>query len=51
MTDSKLILVGQIAGGFGVKGEVRVTAWTADPRTLLSYGDRKSTRLNSSHRP
>ena len=37
-TDSKLILVGQVAGGFGVKGEVRVTAWTAEPKTLLSYG-------------
>ncbi len=37
-TDSKLILVGQIAGGFGVKGEVRVTAYTADPMALLSYG-------------
>ncbi|MDP3370813.1 MAG: ribosome maturation factor RimM [Brevundimonas sp.] len=36
--NSKLILVGQIAGGFGVKGEVRVTAYTADPMTLLSYG-------------
>lgn len=36
--DSKLILVGQVAGGFGVKGEVRVTAWTADPMTLLSWG-------------
>ena len=36
--DSKLILVGQIAGGFGVKGEVRVTAYTADPMALLSYG-------------
>ena len=36
--DSKLILVGQVAGGFGVKGEVRVTAWTADPMTLLAYG-------------
>lgn len=36
--DSKLILVGQVAGGFGVKGEVRVTAWTADPMALLSYG-------------
>jgi 16S rRNA processing protein RimM len=36
--DSKLILVGQVAGGFGVKGEVRVTAYTADPMTLLSYG-------------
>ena len=39
MTDnSKLILVGQVAGGFGVKGEVRVTAYTAEPITLLSYG-------------
>ena len=37
-TDSKLILVGQVAGGFGVKGEVRVTAWTDDPMALLSYG-------------
>ena len=37
-TDSKLILVGQVAGGFGVKGEVRVTAWTAEPMALLSYG-------------
>jgi 16S rRNA processing protein RimM len=36
--DSKLILVGQVAGGFGVKGEVRVTAYTADPMALLSYG-------------
>ena len=34
----KLILVGQVAGGFGVKGEVRVTAYTADPLTLLAYG-------------
>ena len=39
MTESnKLILVGQVAGGFGVKGEVRVTAYTAEPITLLSYG-------------
>jgi 16S rRNA processing protein RimM len=36
--NSKLILVGQVAGGFGVKGEVRVTAYTAEPITLLSYG-------------
>ena len=34
----KLILVAQVAGGFGVKGEVRVTAWTADPMALLAYG-------------
>lgn len=38
MTDQNLILVAQVAGGFGVKGEVRVTAWTADPMALLSYG-------------
>lgn len=36
--DSKLILVAQVAGGFGVKGEVRVTAYTADPMALISYG-------------
>jgi 16S rRNA processing protein RimM len=35
----KLVLVGQVAGGFGVKGEVRVTAWTADPMALLDYRD------------
>lgn len=38
MTDQNLILVAQVAGGFGVKGEVRVTAWTADPMALLAYG-------------
>ena len=35
---SSLILVGQVAGAFGVKGEVRVTAFTADPGALLDYG-------------
>ena len=38
MSKDKLILVGQVAGGFGVKGEVRVTAYTADPMSLLAYG-------------
>ena len=38
MTDQKLILVAQVAGGFGVRGEVRVTAYTADPMSLLAYG-------------
>lgn len=37
--ESKLVLVGQVAGGFGVKGEVRVTAYTADPMALLAYRD------------
>lgn len=34
----RLILVGQIAGAFGVKGEVRISAYTAEPMALLSYG-------------
>lgn len=37
-TNDKLILVAQIAGGFGVKGEVRVTAYTAEPMALMAYG-------------
>ncbi len=35
---AKLILVGHVAGGFGVKGEVKITAYTADPRALTAYG-------------
>ena len=38
MSEAKLILVGQVAGGFGVRGEVRVTAFTADPLALKAYG-------------
>ncbi len=33
----RLILVGQVAGPFGVKGEVRLTAYTGDPLALLDY--------------
>jgi 16S rRNA processing protein RimM len=36
---SKLILVGRVAGAFGVNGEVRVTAYTAEPKALLGYRD------------
>lgn len=32
-----LILVGRVAGAFGVKGEVRITAYTEDPMALLGY--------------
>ena len=32
-----LILVGQVAGAFGVRGEVKITAFTEDPLSLLSY--------------
>jgi 16S rRNA processing protein RimM len=33
----KLVLVGRVAGAFGVKGEVRVTAYTGRPEALLAY--------------
>ena len=33
-----LILVAQAAGAFGVKGDLRITAFTADPGSLLTYG-------------
>ena len=38
---SELILVARVAGAFGVKGEVRLTAYTADPMALLEYRDLK----------
>ncbi len=34
----RLILVGRVAGGFGVRGEVRITAYTAEPLGLTAYG-------------
>jgi 16S rRNA processing protein RimM len=34
---SNLIQVGRVAGAFGVKGEVRITSFTADPAGLLDY--------------
>ncbi len=34
----RLILVGRVAGAFGVKGEARITAFTDDPAALLAYG-------------
>lgn len=36
---SNLILVGRVAGAFGVKGEVRITTYTADPVALVGYRD------------
>ena len=32
-----LILIGRVSGAFGVKGEVRVNAFAADPLALLDY--------------
>ena len=34
----RLILVGRVAGAFGVKGEARITAFTAEPMNLAGYG-------------
>ena len=33
----RLILVGRVAGAFGVKGEVRITSYTDDPAALVRY--------------
>ncbi|MEO8926612.1 MAG: ribosome maturation factor RimM [Caulobacteraceae bacterium] len=33
----RLILVGRVAGAFGVRGEARITAFTTDPAALLGY--------------
>jgi 16S rRNA processing protein RimM len=41
MTSSPLILVGQVGGAFGVKGEVRITTFTETPQALLNYRDLK----------
>jgi 16S rRNA processing protein RimM len=38
---TNLILVGRVAGAFGVKGEVRVTSYTAEPAALLAYRELK----------
>jgi 16S rRNA processing protein RimM len=37
----RLILVGKVAGAFGVKGEVRINAFTDDPLALIRYRDLK----------
>lgn len=40
MTSSspRLVVVGQIVGAFGVRGEVRVRSFTSDPEALFSLG-------------
>jgi 16S rRNA processing protein RimM len=38
---SKLVLIGRVAGAFGVKGEVRISAYTETPLALLQYRDLK----------
>ena len=36
-----LILVGRVTGAFGVRGEVRLSSYTAEPQALLAYRDLK----------
>jgi 16S rRNA processing protein RimM len=36
---NRLILVGRVAGAFGVKGEIRISAYTDDPAALARYRD------------
>ena len=38
MTSGRLILVGRVAGAFGVRGELKITSYTEDPAALLRYG-------------
>lgn len=38
MSERRLIVVAQIAGAFGVKGEVRVRSFTEDPEACFAYG-------------
>lgn len=33
----KLVLVGQVGGAFGVRGEVKITAFTGDAMALVAY--------------
>ena len=35
---SDLICIGAIAGSFGVRGEVRIKSFTADPEDIATYG-------------
>ena len=37
----RLVLVARVSGAFGVKGEVRIRAYTDDPLSLLGYRDLK----------
>ncbi len=37
-TDTKLICIGQCAGAFGVKGEVKIKSFTETPEDIFGYG-------------
>jgi 16S rRNA processing protein RimM len=41
VTSPRLILIGRVAGAFGVRGELRITTFSADPLSLLTYRELK----------
>ena len=41
MAPPRLILMGRVSGAFGVRGELRIAAYTEDPTALLAYRDFK----------
>lgn len=47
MAEERLILVGRVAGAFGVRGEVRISAYTEDALALVRY--RTLLRQDGSH--
>ena len=38
MSESSFVLIGAVAGAFGVRGEVRVRSFTAEPEAIRDYG-------------
>ncbi|HKL45557.1 MAG TPA: ribosome maturation factor RimM [Roseovarius sp.] len=42
MSDSQRICLGAIAGAFGVKGELRLKSFTAEPEDIAAYGPLES---------
>jgi 16S rRNA processing protein RimM len=47
LAEERLILVGRVAGAFGVRGEVRISAYTEDALALTRFGELK--RQDGSH--
>ena len=41
MDSDTLVLIGRVAGAYGVRGEVRITAYGEDPMALVAYRDLK----------
>ena len=41
MTNDRMIAVGRVAGAFGVRGEVRITAFTEEPLALARFRELK----------